>query len=125
MSNVVRDLRWQEGQTATACALAKEYPPGEWNFLGCYQWPTSFRYEERPFCLCPRDTSTSALFETPVLTWNSLPSGTIVAIFFDSRVASRVRVSRLPDVNHKHTWQDTIDLDIDWLNSWAGRVNLI
>lgn len=122
MSSVVRDLRWQQGQSDTGYALAKEYPPGECNLFGCYQWPTQFTYDERPFGLRPRDTSTSALFETPVLTWDSLLSGTIVSIFFDSRVASRVRVSRLPDDNHEYMWQDTIDLDVDWLNSWAGRV---
>lgn len=123
MSSVVKDLRWQQGLSDTAYALAKEYLPGKYNLiLGCYQWPTEFIYEGRPFCLCPRDTSTSALFETPISTWDLLLPGTIVTIFFDSRVASRVRVSRLPDDNDEHMWQDTIDLDVEWLNSWPGRV---
>jgi len=122
MSRVVRDLQWEEGLTDTADALAKEYPPGECNLSGCYQWPTEFIYEERTFYLCPRDTSIAALFETPVLTWKSLPPGAIVSIFFDSHVASRVRVSCLADDDHEYTWQTTIDLDVDWLNSWSGRV---
>lgn len=122
MSSVVRNLRWQQGQSDTGYTLAKEYPPGECNLFGCYQWPTQFTADERPFYLCPRDTSTSALFETPVLTWDSLPPGSIVSILFDSCVASRVHVSCLADDNHEHMWQATIDFDVNWLNSWPGRV---
>ena len=33
-----------------------------------------------------------------------------------------VQVSRLPDDVHEYMWQATIDLDVNWLNSWPGRV---
>ena len=117
---VVKDLQW--GKNNTGYALAADYPPGAINLYGCYQWPTKLWFEGIPYSLRPRDTSTSALYETPPTTWKSLPPATIVSIFFDSRFASTVSVSRLPDVNHPYTWQDTVDLDPSSLNSWPERI---